>query len=195
VQRHRARAVGGDEIARGIIGFVHRVRFRRHREVDRRFRQRELAFRAAEPFVGLARVERHAQRARIGEADVLDRHAHEAPADVERVRAPVEHAHHPVERGVSVGAAHCLVKRRDLVVELLAALVEAPQIFRQRLLEERGVDPLGPGVQQDLDRVQQPPRVAVRKADQPGFCIVLEGNRSPRNKSLDPGLGVQERKP
>ena len=48
-----------------------------------------------------------------------------AAREVVRIAAAVEHAHEPVQRGVRIGAAHRLVQRRDLVVELLAALVEA----------------------------------------------------------------------
>jgi hypothetical protein len=65
-------------------------------------------------------------------------------------------------------------ERRDLVVELLAALVEAPQVLRQRLLEKRRVDPRGAGIHQDLDGVQQPPRIAVGEADEAGLGIFIE---------------------
>jgi hypothetical protein len=58
------------------------------------------------------------------------------------------------------------VQRRDLVVELLATLVEAAQVLRQRLLKESGVDALRSGVLQDLDRVEEPARVAIRETDQ-----------------------------
>ncbi|KAG0941624.1 hypothetical protein G6F31_014988 [Rhizopus arrhizus] len=39
----------------------------------------------------------------------------------------------PVQRGFGIGAAHGLVQCRDLVVELLAALVEAPGAICQHL--------------------------------------------------------------
>jgi len=175
VHRHRPRRVRRDEIAGRIIGVVDRGGLRRHREVDHRLGERELAFRAAEPLIGLAGVERHAQRAGVGEADVLHRHADHAPADIQRIGAAVEHAHHPVERGVGIRAAHRLVQRRDLVVELLAALVEAPEVLRQRLLDELPVDrlALGRGVQ-DLHRVEQPAGIAVGEADQARFRLVCQ---------------------
>ena len=66
-----------DELARAVVGVVDRVALRRDGEIDHRFGQRELAFGRAEALEGLARVERDAQRARVGEADVFDRHAHE----------------------------------------------------------------------------------------------------------------------
>src|SRR5207248_688724 len=59
-------------------------------------------------------------------------------------------------------------------VELLAALVEAPQVPGERLLDERAIDRLVAGVLQDLDRVEQPPRIAVGKADQACLGILLD---------------------
>src|SRR3546814_1006922 len=77
------------------------------------------------------------QRARVGQADVFDRHPGQAPGEVVRVAAAVEHAREPVQRSVGVGAAHRLVQRRDLVVELLATLVEAAGTVGQHLFEDR----------------------------------------------------------
>jgi hypothetical protein len=51
------------------------------------------------------------QRARVGVADVLGRHAQHAPRDVARVATAVEHAAEPVQRRVRIGAAHGLVQR------------------------------------------------------------------------------------
>src|SRR5690606_25469808 len=68
-----------------------------------------------------------------------------------------------------------------LVVERVAALVESAQVLRQRLLEEVAVDHVAPesarGVDNDLDRVEQPARVAVGPADQPLAGAALEGDR------------------
>src|SRR6267378_564322 len=74
VQRHRPRAVLGNEAARRIISLVDRVRLCRHREINHRFGQRQLAFGTAEALVSLAGVERDAQRARVRKADVFHRH-------------------------------------------------------------------------------------------------------------------------
>ena len=76
----------------------------------------------------------------IGQADVLDGHAHDAPPHVERIGTAVEHAHQPVQRGIGVRAAHRLVQGRDLVVEGVAALVEAAQVGGQRLFQKVGAD-------------------------------------------------------
>ena len=56
------------------------------------------------------------ERLRVGQADVLDRHADDAAGDEEPVLAAVEHAREIVERRVGVGAAHRLVQRRDQIV-------------------------------------------------------------------------------
>ncbi len=71
-----------DEGARRVVGRVHGVRLRRDREVDDGLGERELALGRAEPLVGLGGVERESQRARVGEADVLARHADHAARDV-----------------------------------------------------------------------------------------------------------------
>ena len=51
------------------------------------------------------------QGLRIGKTDVLDRHAHNASAEIQRVRTAIQHAHQPVERSIGVRAAHGLVQR------------------------------------------------------------------------------------
>ena len=63
------------------------------------------------------------QRARVGQADVLDGHADQAARDVHAVLAGLQHARQPVQRGVHVARAHGFVQRRDQVEVLFAALV------------------------------------------------------------------------
>ncbi len=116
------------------------VALRRAGEVEHRLGERELALGRAQALVGFDRIEREPQRARIGKPDVLGGHADHAPPDIERVGAAVEHAAQPVQRGVGVAAAHRLVQRGDLVVEGLAALVEAAQAARDRAFDEGQVD-------------------------------------------------------
>ena len=120
VQRHRfGRAflhVGLGLVERDVGG----VRLRRQRQVERRLGERQLALRRAEEVVRLLGGQRERERPRVGVADVLGREAHEPARDVERILAGVEHARHPVERGVGVGVAQRLVQRRDEVVVLLA---------------------------------------------------------------------------
>ncbi len=63
------------------------------------------------------------QRLRIGEPDVLDRHAHQTAREEQRVLAGREHAGEPVQRGVGIGAAHRFVQGRDQVVVPVAGAV------------------------------------------------------------------------
>ena len=71
----------------------------------------------AETVVGvLGRDGLSEQRLRVGQADILDGHAHQAAGDVERILAAVEHARKPIERRIGVRAAHRFVQRADQVV-------------------------------------------------------------------------------
>ena len=99
------------------------VRFRRGGEIDGRLGQRQFAFGAAEHVIGVAGGDRLRQRLRIGEADILDRHADQAPRDEHRVLAGNQHAGEIIERRVRVGAAHRLVQGRDQVVVAVLRLV------------------------------------------------------------------------
>ena len=168
--RHRARPVLGNERARRVVGNVDRIALRRAGEIDHRLGQRQLAFRRAQPLVGRHGIERELQRARVGEPDVLGRHADHAPPDVERVGAAIEHAAHPVQRGVGIAAAHGLVQGGDLVVERFAALVEQPQRARDGRLDEREVEFLLACFtrrdRQLLGQIDQPAPVAVGVSDQ-----------------------------
>ncbi len=169
VQRDGPRAVFGDEGTRLVVRNVHRVALGRAGEVDRRLGERELAFRCAEPLVGLDRVQRESQCARVGKPDVLARHADDPSPKVQGVGAPVEHATQPVQRSVGIAAAYRLVQRRDLVVERLATLVEAAQRAGDRGFDECEIDVAAPCParrdRQLLDQIDQPPPVAVRIGD------------------------------
>ena len=86
----------------GPIGPIGGVGFGRGGDIDHRLRDRELALRAAEKIVGLLGGVADHERLRIGEPDVLDRHAHHAAGEVERFLAGVEHAAQIVERGIRI---------------------------------------------------------------------------------------------
>ena len=101
---------------RGAVGHVGGVRFRRGRDIDHRLRDRELAFGRPEEIIRVLGGIADHQRLRIGEPDVLHRHAHDAAREIERVLAGIEHAAEIVQRGVRIGAAHRLVQRRDQIV-------------------------------------------------------------------------------
>ncbi|EXI76543.1 MAG: hypothetical protein AW07_00491 [Candidatus Accumulibacter sp. SK-11] len=186
VEWHRPRRVSADEAARGIIREVAGVRLRRHRQVENRLRQRQLALGRTEALEGLGGVERDAGSARIGKADVFPGHANNSSRQVARVSTAIEHAAEPVQGRIRRGTADRLVQGRDLVEEGIAALVEAPQALRHRLLDESAVD--GGRLRRRgcggnlLDQVEQAPRVAIGKADQPRTRIIADarfGQRVP----------------
>ena len=108
--------------------------------------------------------------ARIGQADVFPGHADDAPRQVTRVGAAVEHARQPVERGIRVRAAHRFVQRRNLVVEGIAALVETAQVLRHGFFDKSTVDRDNARRMRRrahlFQQVEQAPRVAVGQPDQ-----------------------------
>ena len=106
------------------------------------------------------------KRARISEADVFDGHAHHAPRDVERIAAAIQHAAAPVQRRIRVRAAHGFVKRGNLVVELIAAFVEAAARAARHFLRDAHVDDATTlrEARGELEHVQPAARIAVRGA-------------------------------
>ena len=76
---------------------IGRVRFRRGGDVDHGLGERQFALGRAEKVVGVLGRVRDNQRLRIGKPDILDRHAHDAARQIERVLAGIEHAGEIVE--------------------------------------------------------------------------------------------------
>jgi hypothetical protein len=140
VHRHVERALLFDRGARLVVSHVGRVALRRHGQPDRQLRQPQLAFGAAQTLVGIPCVQRHAPGARLGQAHVFDRHARHAAGQIQRIDTAVEHAAQPVHGRVRVGRPHGFVQCRDLVVELLALLVEAARAVGQHLAQRGVVD-------------------------------------------------------
>ncbi len=134
--------VEGPELLHVRLGFTHRdvdgVALGRTRHEHDGRGNGKFAFRTAEPVVGFPRIERHRKGARIGESDVLNRHAHGAPGDIQGVAAAVEHPAQPVQRRVGIAAADGLVQSRDLIVKLVAPLVEAAARSGGDLLRDLG---------------------------------------------------------
>ena len=165
VHRHGAGFVLCDKGARRVIGVVDRVRFSRDGKIDHRFRQCKFAFRRSQPLVDVGGAERDIECTRIGEADVFRGHADHAPRQITWVSAAIEHAAKPVQRRIGVGAAHAFVERRNLIVKIIAALVETPRCTREHSLDELGVygfcaATFG-GDAELLDQIDQPPPIAV----------------------------------
>ena len=150
------------------------VALRRDCQEHHRVRQRELALGTAETIERGPGIERDLRAARIGEPDVLVRHAYDAAREVVRVAPAVDHAREPVQRAVRIGAAHRLVERGDLVVELFAALVEAPAAAGRDFAhvverDRRDVAVRFREIGGDLEHAERAPRVAiagVRERDQ-----------------------------
>ena len=158
-----------------FVGHVAGIALGRNRQVDHRLRQRQIAFRRTQPLVGGGGIVGDLHRARVGQADVFPRHAHDAARQVARIDAAVEHPAQPVQRRIRIGAAHRLVQRGNLVVERIAALVEPAQRVAQAFDQQRRIDfgqALGArGPRDDFQIIQQLAAVAVGAGDQrrPGF--------------------------
>jgi hypothetical protein len=130
-RRREHRAVGG-------------VRLRARGEERRGLRERDAALGQPDEVHGVLRRDGDLQRLRLGVADVLGGEDDHAARDEERVLARLEHAHHPVDRGVGVAAAQAFDERGDDVVVLLARLVVAERALLGGLLDERDVDRVRP---------------------------------------------------
>ena len=116
VRRRRRAPVLADVLARGEHRALRGVRLRRKRQVDRRLRERELAFGQAHVLDRMRPRRSRRQRLWVGVADVL-RGEDDHPADDEpRVLATLEHHGQVVQRCVRVRPARGLDPRRDRVV-------------------------------------------------------------------------------
>src|SRR3546814_21038216 len=90
---------------RCLVAAVNGIALRRAGEIDDGDREREFAFRTAEPLESVPAVETQTLRSRIGQTDVLERHARAAPCEIRRIDAAVEHACKPVQRRLRLAAA------------------------------------------------------------------------------------------
>jgi len=108
-----------------IIRHVGGIALGRHRHIQHCLRQRQLTLRAAQPFVRFHCVQRQPERSRIGQADILGRHADDTATEIKRVGAAVQHAYQPVQRGIGIGAAHRFMQGGNLIVKFLAPLSKA----------------------------------------------------------------------
>ena len=186
VHGHGAGAVFAHEGAGALVGHVGGVALGGHGQIQRALGQRQLAFGAAQALINLGSVQRQAQGARVGQADVFTGHADQAAGDVARVHAAIEHARQPVQRGVRVAAAHAFVQGADGVVELLAALVVAAQAlaqhFQQPLIRDARAFFGARGHRQRLQRIEQAARVAIGIGHQAVRCGRLGGQAVQRGQ-------------
>ncbi len=183
MRRYRTGAVLGDEaFGRAECG-VDGVALGGAGEIDDRLGEGQLAFRAAQALVGGHGFEGGGEGARIGQADVLHGHAQDAPAQVEGIGAAVQHAAEPVQGRVGTGAAHRLVQGGDLVVEGVAALVEATPGRGQGLADEGGVGAFtsrrAHGGGELFQQVEQAAAVAVGLRQQQFAALFLQDDAQP----------------
>ena len=134
--RHQRAGLLGGALGRAK-GDVGGVRFGRGGDVDHGLGDGELALGRAQKVVGVLGGVGDHQRLRIGQADVLDRHAHDAAREIKRVLAGIEHAGEIIQRGVGIGAAHRLVQRRDQIVVAVLLLVVDRRAPLHDLLQRR----------------------------------------------------------
>ena len=159
--RHQAAGLARSR-ARRLVGGVDRVRLGREGKVDHRLGQRQFALGGAKAFVGLPSLQTDCLRLRVGQADVLDRHAGDASGEEAGVLSPFQHPGEPVKCCVGVAAAHRFVQRRDQVVMLIPRFVvfrrTAHQALRKLVAGQALVNlPSG----DLLDQVQKRPAVAI----------------------------------
>ena len=198
---HRSGAFLLHEGPRRVVGHVAGVRLGRHGQVDHRLAESQFALRRAEAFVGIGRVVGDLHGTRIGQADILPGHAHDAPGQVARIGTAVEHAAEPVQGAVRVRATHRFVQGRNLVVEGIAALVEAAQVLRHRRLDEGAIHGrLAGSVGRRANlfkQVEQAAGIAVGQPDQAraGIFVEIQISQRPLARPVEQGahLGLVER--
>ena len=125
MRRHRARFVPGDECARGIIRDVDRVAFGARGQIEAPPPPAPARLRAAQPLKGFAGIERRcaAHADRPGRCPRLPCGQGAGPDKADRRRRPAcGTSQYSEASGVEPRTDLC--KRRDLVVEGIAALVE-----------------------------------------------------------------------
>ena len=124
----------------GLECLVDSIALGRAGQIDNGLGHRQFAFRTAEAFLGLPRIQRQGETARIGVADVFRSHAHHPARNIQGVATTVQHAREPVQAGVRVRAADRFVQRRDQIVEGLTLLVETSCAAGQNFVENGAVD-------------------------------------------------------
>src|SRR3546814_5837819 len=93
----RSDVCSSDRRVRCLVAAVNGIALRRAGEIDDGDREREFAFRTAEPLESVPAVETQTLRSRIGQTDVLDRHARDAPCEIRRIDAAVRSEEHTSE--------------------------------------------------------------------------------------------------
>ena len=108
------------------------------------------------------------QGARVSQADILAGHAQQAPTQVERVGASIEHAGKPVKSRIGIAPPHRLMQRRDQVVELIAAFIETTHTIAQSSDHGGLIDfvCLSAGMGHILKSIEEPASITISVVDQ-----------------------------
>ena len=117
IHRHiAAHAVDANIVGSSLRGFEHRIRFRRHGNIDGGFEKGSTGVRHAQTLHRLPCTHRGAQCCGISHAHVLGSGDDNTTGQESRIFTCVEHAGRPIDGGIRVGAAHRLNERTGHVV-------------------------------------------------------------------------------
>ncbi len=116
------------------------IGFGRRGQIDGGLGQRQIAFRCAQEIIGVLGGQRLVDGLGIGKADILDRHADQAARDKERIFPGGQHAREIIKRGIGIGTAYRLVKRRDEIVVAVLRLVVQRHTFLHDLGKFFGIE-------------------------------------------------------
>ena len=78
------------------VRHIHRIRLRRQRQIHRRLRQRQVSLRRTQKIKRLFRRQRHRQRPWLRQSNILARHPHHAPRQIQRILAALNHPRQPI---------------------------------------------------------------------------------------------------
>ncbi len=126
MQGHLQTARGLGIGAGGLIGQIDGIALGRAGQINQGLRHGQFAFGTAETFLHRPGVEGQFQAARVGVADVLAGDADDAPRQIEGIDPAIQHAAEPVQRRIRRAPTHRFVQRGNLIVEILALLIETP---------------------------------------------------------------------
>ena len=122
-KRHRLVNFPERVLSRRKISDLHRVRFRRHGEIDDRLGQMHRTFRHSDKVTSLIRRHRNLQRTRIGKTYIFTGKARHAPRNVKRILARFQHTRQPINGRVGIGIPHRFVQRGNQIVMLLSLFI------------------------------------------------------------------------
>ncbi len=177
------------------IGGVGGVRLWRGRDVEDRLGDCQFTFGRAEEIIRILCGVADYERLRVGKADILDRHAHHSPRDIERVLAGIEHAAKIIERRIRVRAAHRFMQGTDQIVVAVLLFVVDRGAPLHHLLQFRSIKDLASARRAPnlLGKRECRAAVAVGHADQRLAGLGVERKLSPFDR-FRAGKQVLERR-